>query len=245
MKKAMNTSMKRTIAALSIIAASISAPAFASSDLDQLQTLAQSEFSLLSKDFVSAASYKAVSPGAPLGVTGFDIGVELTVTKLESASIWKKAGVDVSSLPLPKLHAQKGLPFGFDIGASFVAVPDSNIKLIGGEIRYAIVEGNIAVPSVSVRGAATRLSGVKQLDADTKSLELVVSKGFLNFTPYAGVGHVWGTVTPNVANLKEVSPSANKVFAGLNMNLGLMNFAGEFDRTGDNNSASLKVGFRF
>jgi hypothetical protein len=37
----------------------------------------------------------------------------------------------------------------------------------------------------------------------------------------------------------------NKVFAGLNTNLGLVNIAGEFDRTGDSNTISAKVGFRW
>jgi hypothetical protein len=79
---------------------------------------------------------------------------------------------------------------------------------------------------------------------DTRSLELTVSKGFLNVTPYAGVGRVWGDLTPNVSNLRQEKPSVNKVYAGLNFNLGIANLAAEIDRTGDNQTASVKLGFR-
>lgn len=224
--------------------AALGAPAFAD-DLDNIRSLSQAEFSQLSKDFTAAASYKSVSPAEPLGITGFDIGAEVTSTKMEHGEIWKKAGGDSSTIYLPKVHVHKGLPFGIDVGASLTAVSGSDIKLGGAEIKYAFVEGNTALPAIAVRAAVTKLFGVDELDLDTRSLELTVSKGFLNFTPYAGVGKVWGTLTPDFAGLAKESTSVNKVYAGLNMNLGLVNLAGEVDRTGGNESVSVKLGFRF
>jgi hypothetical protein len=103
----------------------------------------------------------------------------------------------------------------------------------------------VATPALAIRAAATRLYGVDQLDLNTRSLELLVSKGFLMLTPYAGVGKVWGNVTPNVSNLQKESTDANKLFAGVNFNLGLVNIATEADRTGDNKSVSVKFGFRW
>lgn len=240
--------LKKNLAQSALGAALLSAlclPVFASNKLDQLQNLTQNEFNLLAQDFTAAASYKAVAPGAPLGITGFDIGAELSVTRLEHAGVWKKAGADISSLPLPKLHLHKGLPLNIDLGASLAAVPDSNIRLIGLEARYAILEGGITAPALSLRAAMTRLSGVSQLDLDTKSVELTASKGFLMLTPYIGVGRVWANVSPNVASLQKATPTANKLFAGINANLGLVNLAAEVDRTGDNQSVSVKVGFRW
>jgi len=225
------------------IAAAFSIPAFAS-DFDQVQSLSQAEFANLAKDFTSVASYKSVTPAEPLGVIGFDVGAGVSATRLEHSGIWKKAGYEHSTVYMPRLHVQKGLPFGVDIGASLTAVPDSDIKLIGADIKYAIVPGNVALPALAIRGAATRLVGVDQLDLDTRSVELTASKGFLMFTPYAGVGKVWGSLTPNVGNLKKETPSANKVFAGVNVNLGLVNWVAEVDRTGDNQTVSLKLGFR-
>lgn len=134
----------------------------------------------------------------------------------------------------------------FDIAAFISKVPTTNISLWGGEIRYSPLAGGMAMPAVAVRGALTKLTGVDQLDLDTKSLDVSISKGFLMFTPYAGVGQVWVTSTPNgVPSLKEESFSKSKIFIGGNLNLGLMNIALEGDKTGDAKSGSLKIGLRF
>lgn len=228
-----------------LVLATASVPAFAGSDLSQVQTLSQSEFASLAQDFTAAASYKGVAPAEPLGLTGFDVGLELSATQLQHTDAWTKAGYDHSTLPMPRLHVAKGLPYGIDLGASLTAVPGSDIKLVGAEIKYAIIPGGVATPALAIRGAATRLFGVDQLDLNTRSVELLVSKGFLMLTPYAGVGKVWGNVTPNVSNLQQESTGGNKVFAGVNCNLGLVNIAAEADRTADNKSLSLKFGFRF
>lgn len=227
-----------------VVLATFSIPAIAS-NFSNVQNLSQAEFANLAKDFTAAASYKGVAPAEPLGIAGFDVGVELSSTKLEHADSWKKAGYDHASVYMPKLHAHKGLPFNVDLGVSLTAVPGSDIKLVGAEIKYAIIEGGTATPAVAIRGAATHLSGVKELDLDTRSVELLVSKSFLMLTPYAGIGKVWGKLTPNVSNLKKESPTANKVFAGVNFNLGLVNLATEVDRTGGNSTVSVKFGLRF
>lgn len=227
-----------------LLVASLSVPAIAS-DFEFVQRLSQAEFANLAKDFTAAASYKGVAPAEPLGIIGFDLGVELTSTKLQHAGTWEKAGFDDSTIYMPKLHAHKGLPLNVDVGVSLSAVPGSDIKLAGAEIKYAIIEGGTALPAVAIRGAATRLFGVDQLDLNTRSVELLVSKGFLMLTPYAGVGKVWGSLTPNVSNLRKESPTATKIFAGLNINFGLVNLAAEVDKTGDTESASMKLGFRF
>lgn len=242
-KSILKNTITLKIAAALLLTANL--PAFADTNFDHLQNLSQTEFTLLAKDFTAAASYKAIAPGAPLGITGFDLGVEVSSTQLANSTVWNKAGADISSVILPKLHLHKGLPFDIDIGASIAATPNSDIKLVGFEARYAILAGSVATPSLSVRAATTRLSGVSQLDLNTQSLELTASKGFLLFTPYVGVGRVWGSITPHVLGLHKVSTTANKLFAGLNANMGLINLLAEVDRTGDNETVSVKVGFRW
>jgi hypothetical protein len=235
--------LSRPFAVALLCSASLSA--FADNNFDQLGKLSQTEFGLLARDLTAAGSYKAVSPGEPLGTTGFDIGAEVSVTQLGYENVWRKAGEDISSVVLPKIHFHKGLPYDIDIGASLAAVPNSDIKVVGFEASYAILGGNTLIPSLSLRAATTRMSGVSQLDLKTESLELTLSKGFLLFTPYAGVGRVWGSVTPHAAQLAKVSTSANKIFVGFNANLGLINLLTEVDRTGDNDTVSVKVGFRW
>jgi len=218
-------------------------------DIDRLQLLDQSEFRLLSEDLGAALSYKPLNPTEPLKFPGFDLGVAVTGTKLQNTDIFKKAsssGDFSSTLPVPTLRALVGLPFGFDVGASFAAIPGTNVRYYGGELKWAFVPGNAVLPAVGVRGSFTKLSGVDQLDFNTKGVDVSVSKGFLMFTPYAGIGRVWvDSTAKGVATLSNESFGLNKVFVGVNINLGLMNFALEADRTGDATSGGAKVGFRF
>jgi hypothetical protein len=68
------------------------------------------------------------------------------------------AAVAILEMRIEPLH--QGLPMNFDIGGFFAATPNSDMKIIGVEACYAILAGGIAEPVVSVRAAATRLSGV-------------------------------------------------------------------------------------
>ncbi len=232
-------------------------PAFAANNITTLQNLGQADFNALSEDLSSALSYKPVAPAAPLGITGFDLGLEVTQTNMaKSSQVWSSitgGGNTLSSLYVPKLHLTKGLPLGFDVGLVYSKVPTTNISLLGGELKYAILDGGMATPAVAIRGAFTKLSGVNQLSFNTKSLDISISKGFVMFTPYAGVGKVWANSTANVVSVApgfagmtlSDSFSQNKLFAGFNLNLGLANFALEADKTGSARSITGKFGFRW
>jgi hypothetical protein len=218
-------------------------------DIDSLQQLTQSEFRQLSADLGAALSYKALIPAEPLGITGFDLGVAVTGTRLNHAELWRRASGGDSvpgTLPVPSLRLHKGLPFNIDVGAAFSAVPGSNLRYFGGELRWAILPGDTVTPAVAVRGALTRLSGVDQLDFDTRSLDVSVSKGFAMFTPYAGIGQVWVKSSPNgVPLLRGESFTQSKVYGGLNFNLAGGNLALEIDSTGGTTTYGAKLGFRF
>jgi hypothetical protein len=214
-------------------------------DINNVGSLNQNLFKDLTSDLGAALSYKAIRPAEPMGTLGFDIGFEITSTKMESDALDQaSSGNTPSELIVPKLHVSKGLPLGFDVGAFYTAVPSSNIGLVGGELSYALFEGGIVSPAVSVRGTYSRLTGVDQLDLTTKGLELSISKGFAFFTPYAGVGQVWIDSATNTG-WEDESLTRNKYFLGFNLNLGLMNIAAETEQTGDNTSTSAKIGVRF
>lgn len=220
----------------------------AASNIDQINLLAQTEFRNLSEDLGSALSYKAVAPAEPLGIVGFDVGIEVSATSLQNKSAFNAAcsGCDISTLYIPKLHAHKGLPLNLDVGVVYTSVPNSNIKLTGVELRYAFIEGGVAVPAVAVRGTYTKLGGVDQLDFSTTGLELTVSKGFAMLTPYAGVGNEWITSTPSAStDLAEEKFTQTKLYVGANLNLGLLNIDLEADKTGGAQTVSAKLGLRF
>jgi hypothetical protein len=227
-----------------ILAAS---PAWAQ-EIDQLQNLAQAQFRLLSEDLGAALSYHAQIPAEPLGITGFDIGVGVTATRMQNAAVLQDATSDDAdtTLYVPTIRVHKGLPAGFDIGLTYAAIPGSNIRYTGGELRYAILEGGTASPALAVRGSLTRLSGVDQLAFDTRGIDVSISKGLGFLTPYAGIGRVWIESDPRgTGGLQKEEFSLTKVFVGIGMNFAVLNLNVQADRTGDASSYSLKLGWRF
>ncbi len=232
-----------------LLAAAVLAPLPAAADnIDQIDQLVQAEFRLLSEDLAAAVSYKAVVPAEPLGLAGFDLGIEVTATRLAHKETWDRASSDSapSTVYVPKLHVHKGLPFGLDLGAFYASVPDSNVALWGAELRYAILAGGVTEPALGLRATYSRLTGVDQLDFQTKGLELSISKGFAFVTPYAGIGRVWVESTPvGVSNVQAEDFSVGKYYAGVNFNLAVVNIAVEADRTADATSYNVKLGWRF
>jgi hypothetical protein len=233
------------------LAALCAAPA-AAADIDSLQLLTQPEFRSLSEDLGAALSYKPLIPAEAMGITGFDIGVGITATKLKHTELLEKAAgaTNMSGyVAVPTIRAHKGLPASIDIGAIYGQVPDSNIKLYGAEVRWAPLPGSTVTPALGIRGSFTRLTGVDQLKFQTIGLDVAVSKGFANITPYGGVGQVWIKSTPNLPapftqTLIEEKFTQTKVFVGVNINLGL-NIAIEVDNTGGATSAGVKLSFGF
>jgi len=217
-------------------------------DINSLGNLNQSQFRLLSEDLGATLSYKPLIPAEPLGVPGFDLGVAVTATELKNPLLLSLASRGQSvktTLPVATLRAHVGLPLGIDVGASYATVPDTNIGFFGGELRWAIVQGNTALPAVALRGSYTTTSGIDQLKVTTTGVDLSISKGIAMVTPYGGVGQVWVKSTPSgVPTLKDESFTQTKYFVGVNVFLGV-NFALEVDSTGGITSYGAKVGLRF
>jgi hypothetical protein len=242
--------MKKSLLLLCLMAGFSSAASAASiTGLDQLSV---AEFKLLSEDFGAALSDKPLAPAEPLNLFGFDISAMASSTDIsKSSAALNKASfgsIQTSTMIVPKLYAAVGLPFGIDVAAFVSSVPSSNVTLTGAELKVALLKGGTVSPSIAIRGAMTRMSGVDQLDFNTKSLDISISKGILMFTPYAGVGQVWVNSKASVAGTDgalDESFTQGKVFVGANMNLLFFNFALEADKTGGISTTSLKAGFRF
>ncbi len=240
--------MKRWIAAAVMALGTASVHA---DDLDSIATLSQTQFEGLSKDLTAAFSYKAGAPAESLGIIGFDVGLAVTSTKLENTSAWTAAmssGDTLDTLIVPKLYVQKGLPFDIDVGGYYFTVPDSNLDAWGGEVKYAIISGNLALPAVAVRGAFTSLTATDQLEVKSRSVDVSISKGILMLTPYAGVGRVWADSKPKgtaATLLNEVEVSENRSFIGVSLNPLLFNLAFERDSVGGVVSYNMKLGLSF
>lgn len=192
--------------------------------------LAQSQFNDVTKELGLAIAYIALAPAENLGIIGLDMGLELTAVDIDE-DLFKDANVITkppSLIPFPKIHIQKGLPFGIDIGGIYSKVPSSNISMAGGEIKYAILTGTAVTPALAIRGSYTRLFGVSGLDLETFGADLSISKGFLFLTPYAGVGQIWIKANSDIANLKQTT-NKTRGFIGLKAAILPFSIVGEYD----------------
>jgi hypothetical protein len=215
--------MKRQVSLALSLALLIGSQAMAK-DISFVNPISQGSFKDLSKEAGAAISFKNTAPAAPLGLTGFDAGVEVSAVDIKKGSdYWSSAfnGNAPSYLLLPKLRVRKGLPFGIDIGAMYSYVPNSNVRLFGFEVSKAILDGTAATPALGIRATYSKLTGVNDLDLQTAGIDASISKGILFLTPYAGAGTVW-IESKAKGNLQTISPNLTsenfwqpRVFAGL------------------------------
>jgi hypothetical protein len=221
--------MKRILSILLLLSL-CAAPGFAAKyDVSLLQNMSNSTFNDVVKEAGTVIAYRGIAPAEPQGLTGFDVGVEASFVNIDN-DLWEKifdANDAPGYLPVPRVHVRKGLPFGIDLGASYAAIPSSDIKVIGGEIQYAILDGSVALPALALRGHYSTLLGVDELDLETYGADAVASKGFLMFTPYAGVGVLRsnGKFTGDPAlqpYLKDQSVTSQRVFGGVQIAMALL-----------------------
>jgi hypothetical protein len=205
----------------------------------------------MAKELGVAISFNPMSPAEPLGVLGFDISTEVVVTDINSSKQkWKLAFEDGDTLPaltMTRVHVQKGLPFNIDVGAMFGGAPSTNIRVWGLELKYAILEGSAVSPAVSVRTTFSKMENVNDLDAYTYSGELLISKGILFLTPYAGVTILRANADEDSKNvdLEDVHETIFRGVLGLQATpfpLVKINLESSF---GEVNQYSISVGVRF
>lgn len=216
-------------------------------DLNNFSTLSQSEFLSFSKDLAAATNTKQLEPAAPMGVAGFDLSGSTSLTQTQASGAWTKVtGSDTKHLPVLKVSATKGLPWGLDIGVFTAKLPTTNVNVQGFHAKYALISGNSVIPAVALRASHSRMGGVSQMDLNNTSYDLLISKGLVGFTPYAGIGTVQSTAeAKGVTTLSRESFSQQKTFVGASWNTLLLNLSGEYDRTGQTSTYSLKAGLRF
>lgn len=233
---------------LSIVLAGLATSAYASNNINNLPALNQGQFHDLSKDLGAVLTFKQLQAAAPEGVLGFDLGFDLSTTNVVHQSAWDLAtdGSDVSSIPMARVRASKGLPFGFDIGGFYSYATNSNVRAYGADLRYAILDGSALTPALGVRAAFSNLGGVSGLNFYTRSLDLTISQSFGPFSPYAGIGRVWITSNPDAATgLRDERIDADEGFVGIAVSVLFVNLALEANRTAGNNTYSVKLGFGF
>jgi hypothetical protein len=131
-----------------------------------------------------------------------------------------------SLLALYSLKARKGLPLGFELTGSLGYLSNTTMWVIGGDVRWALLEGFRTgpfgyVPDISVGGGVRTLTGSPKLLLTTVGIDAQVSKPFTLadsavLTPYIGYQRliIFGNstvvdTTPNVDALQQCGYAGN------------------------------------
>lgn len=215
-------------------------------DFDLQPNPDQADFRSVAEDLSAVFNHKSLAPAEPGGITGFAVGAYASYVATDDSGAWDRLlGDDLDEIGAVGLIAQKGLPFGVDLGASYVMLPGTDATLFGAELRYALLEGSIATPAVGLRGSYSKLNGVDDLESDSYGLDLSVSKGFGPLTPYAGVGYQWSRFEADPQfNLDEENVDEARFFVGLRLSA-LIGITPEYERIGDRQAFNLRFGVAF
>jgi len=186
-------------------------------------------FSRLVTQLAPAVMPAVLAPVTTSGPRGFEVQLQTNVSAIDSnAYYWEKgtrghgnaarATCDgenrfvTPALTSNRLSVDKGLPFGFTIGAEAGRLWNTSLFTLGGHFKWALFEGyrTFPLPDFAVRAAANTLVGDSQLTMLAATADAILSKNIvvgrvMQIAPYlgGGVGLVYASsqlvdLTPNI-----------------------------------------------
>ncbi|MGE3260415.1 MAG: DUF6588 family protein [Bacteriovoracia bacterium] len=277
-------SQLRWIAALALAIT----PGIASADTFNLNNLTAGDFDKIVKEFSSNFSYSSLTPASSLGgLGGFEVGVIGGKTKSpELLNLVKTASTSASfkgDLYHGGILGRVGLPF--NLTAELLLFPkkkfkDASFQEAGGAVMWTPTDELLSYLPVNLSAKAhllkTKVSysqsvtitaptpgtGTAKVNFDDTlyGLQALVSKKFLVFEPYAGIGYIKskgelsvdanGTTTlfsGNFAsnNRAESTPTTIQLLAGLDVRLAFLSLGAEYQKAFGTSSVSGRLSFRF
>ncbi|MEW6087379.1 MAG: hypothetical protein AB1498_03680 [bacterium] len=199
-----------------------------------IANFAQQELDSFGKQIGFLLARRQYKGANPLGLIGFNAGIEATAVKLDDKSLWSKLDNTWSTpsyLALPVAHVKKGLPFSIDVGLRGGIAPNTGLSLMGGEISYAPLAGSLVTPAVNLFLAYSVLSGGKNFDLNSLSYGASVSKGLGIITPYAGISFDQSelSVKSSSLSLANTTSTGFRQFVGLKFNMLILSLCAEAD----------------
>lgn len=225
-----------------LIAACAALPARA--DNLVIATPSQTDFDSFAKDVTAAFDYRPFQPAAS-GITGLDVSTFGGAARIHDRSAFHAVtGHDDSNIYVGGVQVAKGLPGGWEVGGFVAGVSDNGITLYGAQLRYAVLAGTPVTPSLVVSGHYTGASGIDDFNYRSWGTDVTVAQSLLFVTPYAGIGYVWGRLSPRHGiALEPATADRVKGFAGVRFALlPIMHVGAQYERLGATNVYSLRVG---
>ena len=190
------------------------------------------------KTIAMGADHHPYASAKPLGLlVGLDVGVDATAISLpkefnDALSLMGSTGSVPPVIPIPRLNIRKGLPFGVDLGFSYIGY--DKYKLIGFDAQWAVIRGMV-LPNLAIRGSMN-WSNLDVVHTKTYSVDAVLSKSLIFMDPYLGVGiqFAHGSLAVPVGALPitvtaEKDISAARIFFGLPIKMLFLHLTPEYN----------------
>ena len=144
-----------------------------------------------------------LSPAETLGYMGHALGVNYSLTTIDSKAVYWKEGMEGTpgfAMQTIGFEYRKGMWFplpGFEIGGGLKYLPDSHMYAPHIMAKFSINEGyfKLPIPAIAVRGYGARVMGNTDVDLTIASVDVSLSKSFgllstVNATVYAGYNYL-------------------------------------------------------
>lgn len=191
----------------------------AASGLDGAQRAcvpAHEDYRRLVSQLAFALAAPHLHPAKTLGSAGIQLSLDAAYVSLSPRSRALRDGTEGARRPdgsaastnedpdsflqLYTVTARKGLPWGFEVGATAGHVMRTSSLVVGADVRWAVVEGlrhgrGRYVPDISLGTGARTASFSTKLAVTVLTFDLLASKSFVlrdgaEVTPIVGYGHV-------------------------------------------------------
>ena len=181
------------------------------------------KWSKFAQQFSMLFAPKYHSAADTLGMSGFNLGFDYTMTSVSKGDHWNDAleGVERfadldpygdksrtadNMLSTFQFAVRKGLPYSFDIGFDASYFLHSKMFYFGMNLKYAVLEDfHEYSPDVALRLNYGQLFGSTDLDMRQFGWDIVISKSFpaagvVEVTPYTGYAFLVSFLRPGVLN---------------------------------------------
>lgn len=157
-----------------------------------------SGFKALIGDLGSVFGPTSLGPADTTGALGFDIGLDYSVSTINKKSAhWNKVftannnSVDDAPgvLSVVQLKMRKGLPYSFELGGNVGKLLDSDLWVMGLNLRFAVLEGYRLLPDIALSAGISTILGSREMSIMVSGGALTISKSFgvggmVSLTPY-------------------------------------------------------------
>ena len=235
--------MKKLVFAIVFTFCIVSTQSFAQIDL---RTTAQSP-SVFANEVGTLIWFNPVEIAEGYGMFGLSASVSITSADIDRGNWVNFADFDPgSTMYITSFTLRKGLTERLSVGFRFSDYSDLNANSWGLEAKYVFLKGSAIIPAVSGRVSYSKLTGSDLVDANVMSAGIMVSKGFLNFTPYCGVSFIRSDIDVYASEWQFSETSTDtQLYAGVRITfIPFVAITGEVVK-GEITKYTVKAGIRF